>query len=76
MAIQDEEDINLYNELPRDVQCSIFVEFLFREYLEAFKKKTFTFQNNYSLHQPAFYSWEDHSYKIFMLDILTHLEPR
>jgi len=49
VAIQEEKDLANYEELPRDVQCSIFVEFLFREYLEAFKLKTFTFKNNFNI---------------------------
>ena len=76
VAFQEEQDISHYSELPRDVQCSIFVDFLFREFLEHFLVKTFTFKNIFVSNQPAYYSWDDHNYKIFMLEILTHLEPR
>jgi hypothetical protein len=57
------------------VQSRIFADFLFREFLETYKK-TFLFRNYHASCQPAFFSWNDHSYNIFMNDILSNLEPR
>ena len=67
--------MSIYEELPKSVQSMIFADFLFRDFLIVFNK-VFRFQNHFSSMQPSFYTWKDHSYTIFMNDILVNLEPR
>jgi len=38
VAFTDEDDINLKIQLPWDVQQQIFVDFVFKEFLENFKE--------------------------------------
>ena len=51
------------------------MEFLFKDFLEDYSK-TFCFENELSFAQPSFFTWEDHSYQIFMQALLSKLEPR
>lgn len=53
----------------------MFVEFLFKDFLNEFKR-LFTFNKIDCPNQPAFFSYSDHHYSAFMLNLLKQLEPR
>ena len=53
----------------------MYVEFLFKDFLQEFKR-LFTFNNIDCPNQPAFFSYSDHHYRGFMLNLLSCLEPR
>jgi CRP-like cAMP-binding protein len=61
-------------QLPEFVQNKIYCEFLFSSFLSNFRE-TFKIMKNVNGRESQM-TWEDSSYREFMLAILSHLEPR
>lgn len=80
-AVSCETDIKLLEQLPTDVKRKIYSDFLFKTFIQNFKKffdfpkespnKDDSIRIDYS-----FYTWNDVQYQNFMIDILKSLEPR
>ena len=70
IAFQDNADIDILDQLPEEIQRTIYVEFLFRDFLMDYSK-TFCFENELCVNQPSFFTWEDHCYIIFMKAVLS-----
>ena len=69
----------MLEELPEFVQNDIYKFFLFSHFLSKFRE-TFKIPkpsgtNKVDINK-KFYTWEDTEYRDFMMEILTHLEPR
>lgn len=75
IAFRDDQDISMFDQLPEEVQETMYVDFLFKDFLYEFKR-LFTFNNINCPHQPAFFSYSDYHYRGFMLNLLSCLEPR
>jgi hypothetical protein len=75
IAFRNVDDLSIFDQLPEEVQQTMYVEFLFKDFLEEFKR-LFTFNNVDCPNQPAFFSYVDHHYRGFMLNLLSCLEPR
>jgi hypothetical protein len=74
-AFREDADMNIYDQLPPEVQEIIYTEFLFKDFLQSYKK-TFQIPNLESPHQPAYYNWSSYHYRNFMVGLLSSLEPR
>ena len=74
-AFEDEEEQRLFNELPKETQIYIYRNYLYREFLQSFRR-FFSIRNPTCHHQPAFYTWDNQKYQNFMLCLLRCLEPR
>ena len=74
-AFKTSDDEAVFNQLPIDTQVMMYKEFLFEEFLTKYKR-TFCFRNYELVDQPAFYNWDNPSYRNFMFDLLKCLEPR
>lgn len=61
--------------MPIDTKIMLYKDFLFRDFLETYKR-TFCFRDYDSIDQPAFFTWENSTYRNFMFDLLQVLEPR
>lgn len=57
-AFEDEIDRQIFDELPEDVQIALYKNFLYCDFLKAFKR-FFCIPDRSSEHQPAFYNWEN-----------------
>ena len=75
MAFQEETDLSIVDQIPETVILRIYSDFLFGEFLESYQT-IFSFRNEDSLNQPAFYTWENQLYRNFMMSLLSVLEPR
>lgn len=74
-AFYETQDLSIFNQLPSDVQITLYKDFLFSDFLESFKN-TFCFPKHENPNDCAFYTWFDFDYRCFMIDILQSLEPR
>lgn len=76
MALIDESEMRLFLTLPISVQNSLYLDFLYTDFIDLFQHSYFKFQKNLSSKQLQFYSWDDQIYRQMMIDILSKLEPR
>ena len=53
----------------------MYKDFLFKDFLENYKR-TFSFRDYENFDQPAFFTWENPTYRNFMFELLQVLEPR
>lgn len=58
LAFEDEADATICEQLPDDVLLRIYSDFLFEDFLAAYEK-LFSFRNEESRNQPAFYTWDN-----------------
>ena len=72
-AFQDEVDLQLFSQLPDEVQVQIYNKYLFERFLQSFAK-VFTFPRLNCPHRYAFYTWTDQIYRAFMVQVLQNLE--
>ena len=80
MAIDDDFEIALLNQLPEHVQNKLVSHYLFKnfqmKFLDFFRLESGESQSNFfSLKTPTFYTWVDQEYRNYMMFILQHLEP-
>jgi hypothetical protein len=73
-AFREDEDIQHYYQLPDHVRQNIYKDFLFKPFLQRFKK-TFDIPNMINPKQYSFYTFNDQVYSDFMMDIMQNLEP-
>ena len=77
----DDEGSSIYEQLPVDVQNTLYREFLYTNFLYQFRA-TFHIpkdpeENESNEHlSEVFYSWSDQPYREFMMEVLRNLEPR
>lgn len=69
MAFFESQDVSIFNQLPGEVQIMLYKDFLFSDFLESFKN-TFCFPKHDNPNDYSFYTWYDHEYMNFMIDIL------
>lgn len=74
-ALSQDEDVNNFDQLPAEVQLTIYTEFLFKVFLDSYKV-VFSFPNILNPNQPSVFSWQDYHYRGFMQEIMASLEPR
>ena len=79
-AISSEEDQALLNQLPEDVIIKIY-KFLYSEFLKHFRGFFTFFKNEKQISnvrsiRTDIYTWNDHDYQQFIIEIMTSLEPR
>ena len=74
MAISTPSEVNLINQLTREVQTKIYTNVFFDEFLQSFRKLfaiiNFENQNSY-----AYYQYSDSRYFKFMCTIMSNLRP-
>jgi hypothetical protein len=83
MAFTEQDDLEIYEQMPTVIQHKIFSSFLFEKFLFKFKK-TFTikinrfsgFELHASLPKHAIYSNHNPEYSVFINSVLRNLEPR
>ena len=80
LAISSDEDQTLLNQLPEDVIIKIY-KFLYSEFLKEFRGFFTFFKNEKQISnvrsiRTDIYSWNDHEYQQFIIEIMTNLEPR
>ena len=54
----------------------MYTEFLFRDFLQSYRKTFSSFPNLENVNQFSFYTWSDFHYRNFMEALLHSLEPR
>jgi hypothetical protein len=65
----------MLDQLPSSVQIHIFTDFLYDAFVRTFRKRFCIFlPDNPQKH--AYFTWDMDIYADFMIDLLTHLEPR
>ena len=74
LSVSTEDDHKLFDQLPNNVQGSIYSEFLFKKFLQKFIK-FFTFPNLECKMQHAYFGWQHDNYMNFMIYFLQLLEP-
>ena len=74
ISIAEESDNRFYDELPNDIQQEIFKNFLFRPFINAFKR-LFVIRKNLK-YKHSYYKWTDDQYSEFMILLMKTLEPR
>jgi hypothetical protein len=74
MAVETEEEGKLLEQLPKEVQISIFSQFLFSRFLFQFKN-LLIFKKLNSKHKHAYYHLGDELYMNFIMQFLRILEP-
>jgi len=73
-SVATDVDLIYYDELPPDHKVDIFKNFLFRPFVQTFKK-LFEIPKNKNL-KHSYYKWFDESYSEFMIQVMRYLEPR
>lgn len=79
-AIDEKEELDLLYQLPSQVQDTLYSGFLFNDFLSKFQiffrisKQSNHFKSE--IETRSFYTWQDTTYRDFMMQILTKLEPR
>ena len=58
MAFRDQQDVNIFIQLPEEVKSCLFKDFLFKDFITSFRR-SLTFPKRYNRFQPSFYTWED-----------------
>jgi hypothetical protein len=61
--------------MPSDVQIKLYSDFLFSDFLDTYKR-FFSIPKKEADIKHAYYTWNDYSYRQFMIEILQKLEPR
>lgn len=74
-AFREEEDLQLFQQLPPDVQVQMYNQYLFVGFLKAFSK-VFSIPKHDNPNRYAFFTWNDQCYHNFMLEVLKNLECR
>lgn len=74
LAISTQEDVDLITQLPHEIRQKIYSDFLFKNFLTAFRRY-FSLPNLQSPHRQSFYTWQHSEYQAFMITILQSLEP-
>lgn len=69
-----ENYLYIVEQIPAQVVDSIYADFLFRDFLQQYRKFFQIPKQSVNLHSR--YTWFDDSYRFFMLEILKNLEPR
>mgnify|MGYP002630702022 CR=1 FL=1 len=69
-----EQDLDMLQQLPQEVQVRIFTDFLFMKFLSKYKK-FFVFPNLQSKNRHSYYNWQNQDYQNFMVFFLRILEP-
>ena len=64
----------IVEQIPTQVVDSIYADFLFRDFLQQYRKFFQIAKQTENLHSR--YTWFDDHYRFFMLEILKNLEPR
>lgn len=73
-AISTQDDIDLISQLPLEIQRKIYSDFLFKNFLQSFRKY-FTMPNYENRNKNSFYTWFNFDYQNFMIEVLQKLEP-
>lgn len=73
-SVATDEDLRYYDELPPDHKVDIFKNFLFRPFVQTFKKLFEIPKHKHVKH--SYYKWFDESYSEFMIQVMRYLEPR
>lgn len=68
-AFRDPSDEAILGQLPIDTKIMMYKDFLFRDFLANYKR-TFCFRDYDNPDQPAFFNWENSTYRNFMFDLL------
>ena len=73
-SVATEEDHRYFDELPQSIKTEIFKNFLFKPFIQTFKKM-FELRKNLKI-QHSYYKWDDDIYSEFMITLMKLLEPR
>jgi hypothetical protein len=74
-AITSDEDVSHFEQLPDGVQDKLYREFLFISFFSNFTYSYFNIPKNVS-GLKVYYTWDDQSYRDFMINLVRKLEPR
>ena len=73
-VLHTNEDIRIFMELPNEIKCQIFKNFLFNRFVRMFRQYFQLPKNKQQMH--SYWKWSDDIYCDFMISMLKSLNPR